>query len=163
VTESGIVGQAAPCEVDVGYFHVEARRREVATWQQPLMVSRTRGHARLACRMAGGVFEVLVTVGAEAGLQTGRAVLPTLLRYPGAAYVEPEPCGKVLVQTTESDEGGRFYRNASTYELVLAPPGYEANGTWLRVSEVKRLLALSNVCTIQLRCLVSFLLGRLDL
>lgn len=163
VTDRGIVGQAATCEIDVGYFHVEARRREVAAWQQPLIVSRTRGHARLACRMADGVLEVLVTLGAEAGLQTGRAVLPSLLRYPGAAHADPQPCGRVLLQTTESDEGGRFYRNASTYELVLAPPGYEANGIWLRVSEVKRLLALSNVCAIQLRCLVSFLLGELDL
>lgn len=163
VTDSGIVGQAASCEIDVGYFHVEAHRREVATWQQPLIVSRTRGHARLVCRMADGVFEVLVTLGTEAGLQTGRAVLPSLLRYPGAAHVAAEPCGRVLLQTTESDEGGRFYRNASTYEIVLAPPGYEVNGIWLRVSEVKRLLALSNVCAIQLRCLVSFLLGKLDL
>lgn len=163
VTDSGIVGQAAHCEIDVGYFHVEARRREVAAWQQPLIVSRTPGHARLACRIVDGVFEVLVTVGAEAGLQTGRAVLPSLLRYPGAAQADPPPCGTVLLQTTESDEGGRFYRNASTYEIVLAPPGHEADGIWLRVSEVKRLLALSNVCAIQLRCLVSFLLGELDL
>lgn len=163
VTDSGIAGQADSCEIDVGYFHVEAHRREVASWQQPLIVSRTRGHARLVCRMADGVFEVLVTLGAEAGLQTGRAVLPSFLRYPGAAHVDPQPCGRVLLQTTESDEGGRFYRSASTYEIVLAPPGYEGNGLWLRVSEVKRLLALSNVCAIQLRCLVSFLLGKLDL
>ncbi len=163
VTATGIVGQSAACQIDVGCFHVEARGREVAAWQQPLVVSRGRGHARLVCRVVDGVFEVLVTLGTEAGLQTGTAVLPSHLRYPGAPGVDPQPCGRVLVQTTESDEGGRFYRNASTCEIVLAPQGYEGSGIWLTVSELKRLLALSNVCAIQLRCLTSLLLGELDL
>ncbi|HSV46494.1 MAG TPA: NDP-hexose 2,3-dehydratase family protein [Ramlibacter sp.] len=163
ITDRGIVGQAAQCGIDVGYFHVEARRREVSSWQQPLIVSRTSGHARLVCRLMDGVLEVLVTVEAEAGLQTGKAVLPSQLRYPGAAPADSEPCGRVLLQTTESDEGGRFYRNASTCELVLAEPGYESAGVWLRVSELKWLLARSNVCAIQLRCLASFLLGELAL
>lgn len=95
---------------DVGYFAVEARRREVARWQQPLIRSRSQGCARLLCREVMGALEVLVQVGAEPGLQTGRALLPSYLRYPGAAGDDAGVSGNVLLRTLESDEGGGFFR-----------------------------------------------------
>lgn len=162
ISEDGICERGDTQGFDVGYFHVEARRREVASWQQPLIASRSRGHARLVCRIADGALEVLVAAGEEPGLQTGKALLPSNLRYPGGSASSPWPGGKVLLQTTESDEGGRFHCDASTYEIVLAPPGYRGEGIWLRISELKRLLACSNFCTIQLRVLASLLLGKLD-
>lgn len=146
---------------DVGYFQVEALRREVARWQQPLIVSRSEGCARLLCRVLAGVFEVCVRVGAEPGLQTGKALLPSDLRYPGAAGGAPLLEGKVLLHTRESDEGGRFFQDASRYEVVQVAPGFEAEGCWLRLSELKWFLACSQFCSIQLRVLSSLLLGDL--
>ena len=147
---------------DVGYFAVEARRREVARWQQPLIRSRSQGCARLLCREVVGALEVLVQVGAEPGLQTGRALLPSYLRYPGAAGDDAGVSGNVLLSTLESDEGGRFFQDASVYEVVLVGADFAApQGCWLRVSELKWLLACSNFCTIQLRVLASMLLGHL--
>lgn len=161
ITDRGIRERIANQGFEVGYFHVEARRREVASWQQPLIDSRSRGQATLLCRIADGRLEVLVEAAAEPGLQTGKALLPSHLRYPGAPPEVAAPPGKVVLQTIESDEGGRFHCDASTYEIVLAPSGERSDGIWLRISELKRLLASSNLCTIQLRCLASFLLGEL--
>lgn len=147
---------------DVEYCRVEARGREVRSWSQPLINSRSTGRVALACRVHQGRFECGVRVAAETGLQSGCALLPTLLRYPG----EPDPgqclSGQRLVQTIESDEGGRFYQDASVYELVLTDSSLtEADPSlvWLTVSELRAMLRQSNACTIQLRGVASLLLG----
>jgi hypothetical protein len=69
--------------------------------------------------------------------------------------------GSVWSETTESDEGGRFYRDTSKYRLVKVDRNAGAGepGSWLRLSELKLLLTRSNLCTIQLRGIVSQLLG----
>ncbi|OOY46476.1 hypothetical protein BOV93_09865 [Solemya velum gill symbiont] len=71
----------------------------------------------------------------------------------------------MLLNTTESEEGGRFYRDINGYEIILIEGRQEYFGIdsssyyWARVSELKRLLNLSNCCSIQLRCIASLLLG----
>lgn len=162
VADSGIIEVDGHQGFDVRYFQIEARRREVARWQQPLIQSRTEGCVRLLCRVVNGVFEVCVRVAAEPGLQTGKALLPSHVRYPGAAGPDAAVPGRLLARTRESDEGGRFFQDTSAYELVLLDPLAEADGQWLRVSELRWFLSCSNFCTIQLRVLVSLLLGELD-
>lgn len=161
VSDEGIFEEDGPQGFDVGYFQVEACRREVARWQQPLIKSHTEGCVRLLCRMVNGALEVCVRVGAEPGLQTGKALLPSYLRYPGAAGGDPPVRAKMLLQTRESDEGGRFFQDASVYEIMQVAPDFAADGCWLRVSELKWFLSCSNFCTIQLRVLASLLLSDL--
>lgn len=160
IREDGIHERGGEQGFDVIYVHVEASGREVAAWSQPLVDSRSEGYAGLACRIVSGALEMRVRCGEERGLQTGAALLPTVLRYPGMAGEAPLR-GTVLARSTESDEGGRFFRDASTYELVLtdAVPDSDPASAWLRVSELKWLLHQSNLCSIQLRGLASHLLG----
>lgn len=68
----------------------------------------------------------------------------------------------MLLRTAASDEGGRFFRDVSRYELVMTSPDDESPGVWLRVSELKWLLANSNIVSIQLRGLTSLLLGSFE-
>lgn len=165
VTESGIRERGDAQGFDVEYYYVEAPGREVASWTQPLINSRTSGQAVLFCRLDHGQFQVLVRSGAERGLSTGKALLPSRLVYPGGqAWDAAELPGAALCGILVSDEGGRFFRDTSTYELRLLAPGEavaEADGVWLSVSELKRLLQHSNLCSIQLRGLASLLLGPL--
>jgi oxidase EvaA len=163
VSDTGLVEHQALQGIEVGYYHVEVRGREVAQWNQPLVSSKTDGHASLLCRMVDESLEVLVRVQAETGLQTGKALLPSYLRYPGTTADSPPPQGKILLQTTESDEGGRFFCDTSHYELIMDSYGADSNGVWLRISELKFLLSKSNICSIQLRCLASMLLGSLHM
>lgn len=162
VADDGIFEVNGHQGFDVGYFQIEARRREVARWQQPLIQSRTEGCVRLLCRVVDGVLEACVRVAAEPGLQTGKALLPSHVRYPGAAGPDAAVPGRLLARTRESDEGGRFFQDVSVYELILLNPLAEADGLWLRVSELRWFLSCSNFCTIQLRVLGSLLLGDLD-
>jgi oxidase EvaA len=163
LSDRGLEEREARQGFDIGFYYVEARGREVASWSQPLVNSKTEGRASLVCRLKDDALEVLVRVAAESGLQTGKALLPSYLRYPGALSVEPPPSGLDLFQTIESDEGGRFFCDTSRYELIMNPDTTVPDGVWLRISELKFLLSQSNICAIQLRCLASMLLGTLRL
>ena len=150
----------------IDFFHLRAAYREISEWTQPLVNSVSEGHAVLACRERRGLLEVCVRARAEPGLATTSALAPTYLRYPGEpgeapAWLRP-PQARLWSATVESDEGGRFYRDASGYEVVRvddASQRPDEASFWLRVSELKLLLGMSNVCTIQLRGVVSQLLA----
>jgi oxidase EvaA len=150
----------------VDFFQVSAAFREVGTWVQPLVNSATEGQVILACRERGGLLEFFLRPVAERGLATAAALAPSYVRYPGAVGQAPawlrEPAARIWSHTIESDEGGRFYRDASAYQIVRTDAAAEpdpSGGAWLRLSEMKMLLRSSNVCTIQLRGIVSHLLG----
>jgi oxidase EvaA len=147
----------------IEFFYCEASGREVRSWFQPLLNSHGSGYAALYCREARDTLEVLVRAGSESGLKTGQALLPTVLHYPDRTDSVPPAPGKVLVSTMESDEGGRFLSDTSSYELVLVPPDFQGgDGTfWVNVAELKWFLSHSNLCSIQLRGLSSMLLGKL--
>jgi dTDP-4-dehydro-6-deoxy-alpha-D-glucopyranose 2,3-dehydratase len=141
---------------------VSAPLRENVDWTQPLVNSATTGQVALACRERDGFLEFLVSVAPETGLATSAAVAPSYVRYPGIEQAPPHWLGEQAdwCASIESDEGGRFYRDASRYQIVRVDDAEIANGgLWLRLPELKALLRMSNVCTIQLRGVVSQLLG----
>jgi oxidase EvaA len=164
ITDVGLYDRRGQQGFDVEYFYVEARGREVRAWGQPLINSRSEGLASLSCRVNNGILEILVRIGRELGLQTGKALLPTLLQYPGRAHTPARQAEHFLMRTTESDEGGRFFCDASVYQLILedtCQTEVEPDLMWVSVSELKHLLEHSNLCSIQLRGLASLLLGDL--
>ena len=154
----------------IDFFRVRAEHREVAEWTQPLVNSSGEGCAALACRERDGTIEFFVRVEPEIGLATKAALVPSYLRYPGEPGQPPtwftDERAVTWSETTESDEGGRFYCDASTYTIKRvddAEQPADQDGVWLRASELKFILTLSNLCSIQLRGLVSQLLGVRDI
>jgi oxidase EvaA len=147
----------------IDFFKTSAPYREKASWTQPLVNSSSEGHVVLACRERSGLLEMLVRVAPERGLVTGAALGPSHVRYPGAAGDAPGwlASAKVWASSRESDEGGRFFRDASLYELVRMDDADTETGPgfWLRLSELKLFLRMSNTCTIQLRGIASHLLA----
>jgi hypothetical protein len=89
---------------------------------------------------------------------------PSHLVYPGAATPTPDLLEDALttpwLQTRESDEGGRFLDHWSRYVLAMVPDECEPPepGVWLNLAELKQLLLVSNLCTIQLRVMLSLFL-----
>ena len=152
-----------PCQgFGIDFFAVKTAYREVRRWIQPLVNSPGDGHVALARRDRGGVAEFFVRPVVECGLATGAALAPSYVRYPGTAGEPPAWLveGERLSRTTESDEGGRFFRDVSVYEVVDTDEAFAGEpGAWLRLSELKLLLRMSNVCTIQLRGVLSQLLA----
>lgn len=150
----------------VDFFRVKAAYREVASWVQPLVNSASEGLVILACRERGGWLEFFIRPVSERGLAAGAALAPSFVRYPGAQDELPAwlqaPQARIWSSTTESDEGGRFYRDASRYQVVRVEESAgpdDGQGAWLRLSELKLMLRTSNVCAIQLRGVVSQLLA----
>jgi oxidase EvaA len=168
ISQGGLTEKHRRQGFDIELFEVEAQGREVSKWVQPMVVTATWGHAVLLCRLGAVGLEVLVRVESETGLQTGSALLPTYLQYPGCTTdsdtvdIEWETL-PLIAGTLESDEGGRFYHNLSRYELRWCqeqnPLDNSADHAWIRISELKALLLQSNCCSIQLRGLASMLIG----
>ena len=147
----------------VEFYRVAAPGREVERWAQPLINSSGDGHVLLLCRESAAGLEVLVRAVAEPGLAAGVGLAPSFVRYPGERPPRDAPLEArytTRLATLESDEGGRFFRDASRYELgwLDGPLSAAVHGAfWLRLSELKTLLCRSNVCTIQLRGVASLL------
>jgi len=149
----------------VEFYGVVAPGRERERWTQPLVNSNDAGHVLQLCREGASGLELLVRVVREPGLALGAGLAPSHVRYPGERSPRPPdvPASyRTLLATTESDEGGRFFRDASRYELALVDgeDGFDAaeHGMhWLTLAELKRFLRASNVCTIQLRGVASLL------
>lgn len=146
---------------EINYYAVTAGFREKAAWVQPLVNSLGEGEVVLACRERDGFLEVHVRAAEEVGLATSVALQPSYLRYPGEDRPPPDWLRDAVPvsETTESDEGGRFFRDVSRYRVVAVAAAGPADGAWLRLSELKLFLRMSNVCTIQLRGVASQLLG----
>lgn len=147
---------------EIAFFQVAAAHREVATWIQPLVNSLSDGEVALACRERSGVLEVFVRIADETGFAGSRALAPSFVRYPGEETAQPDwlsGAKSEVTSTIESDEGGRFYRDASRYRIVRTESDCGSGGVWLRLSELKAMLRLSCVCTIQLRGIFSQMLA----
>lgn len=154
---------------EVNFYRIEAHLREVSHWSQPLVACAAEGRCELACRERDGMLEVLVRSLRETGLALGWGLAPTVVCYPGNAgppmgALDLLP-GHELLATVESDEGGRFFQHSSRYSLVFLDPSADDPAakdpdlTWLTLADVKACLSTSNLCTIQLRGLLSHLLA----
>jgi len=151
----------------VEFFETRTTSREVGSWVQPLINSHSPGRVVLLLRQNRGIVETLVRMSHERGYPKGVAVCASFVRYPGRPIDESEfrfdqrcASSRILARTEECDEGGRFFQDTNIYEVIEV--GGEAgpdNGVWVTVSELKFLLARSQVCSIQLRAISSMLLG----
>ncbi|WP_372352439.1 NDP-hexose 2,3-dehydratase family protein [Streptomyces sp. KL116D] len=157
---------------------VEAQAREVARWSQPLLAP-VPGIAGLLVRRLGGVPHVLLRARVEAGSLNVAEFGPTVqcstrhLRERGAGRPEfldtllAPGAGRVLFDTEQSEEGGRFH-HAVTRNLIVEldepdpageavlrepPPDY----CWVSVPQVQALLRHGDCLNVQARCLMTAL------
>jgi oxidase EvaA len=162
----------------VGHFRVRAADREVASWDQPLYGSRAEGRCILLASMKRGILHFLFASRWEPGFAEGWQYGPTLqfddvpgsARSVGAVPDEPAladrlPPGDLVLHCRQSDEGGRFHRAVSRYEIycteadTLLPD--EGGLTWMTLRQVEALLAVPGAFSNEARTLVSLLLAHL--
>jgi oxidase EvaA len=151
----------------VEFFETRTLSREVGSWIQPLINSHSSGRVVLFLRQTRGIAEVFVRISQERGHPKGVAVSASHVRDPGRPISELElimdqQCrsARVLARTEECDEGGRFFQDMSTYEVIEVDGLTDLqDGMWVTVAELKFLLGCSQVCTMQLRAVSSMLLG----
>ncbi|MFI2620674.1 NDP-hexose 2,3-dehydratase family protein [Streptomyces sp. NPDC018584] len=157
---------------------VEAQAREVARWSQPLLAP-VPGLAGLLVRRIDGVPHVLLRARVEAGSLNVAEFGPTVqcaarhLRARGAHRPEfldtllTPRTGRVLFDTEQSEEGGRFHR-AVTRNLIVELAGDDEAADasvrdlspdfcWVSLPQAQALLRHGNYVNVQARCLLTAL------
>jgi dTDP-4-dehydro-6-deoxy-alpha-D-glucopyranose 2,3-dehydratase len=158
---------------DIVAVRVRAGNREVQEWTQPLLEPLSRGRAAFLTRSFAGVLHMLVQARAEPGLPGIVAMAPTVQNPapadipdaladgedPFADYLHGVPASRVRFDTVLSEEGGRFLRAETRYQIVDAgpdlPPLARDTFRWLTMHQLMMLLRHESYLNIEARSLVA--------
>ena len=152
---------------------VEISNREVARWCQPLVQPMQEGLCVLFAKRIGGILHFLMQAKVECGNFDVVELAPTIQCLTGDyknpfGYV-PEfleqfcagTCGKIVFDTKQSEEGGRFYHEQNRNVICLVndsvPEALPENFMWLTLGQIKEFLRFNNYLNIQVRSLISAL------
>jgi oxidase EvaA len=123
------------------------------------------GLLELVCGRIAGLLHFLFVIQAEAGLHNLAELGPSLVVEPGeparAKTYASHPGASVLAQCRQSDEGGRFFQDISTYRLVDVGDAFDPpdDGCWLTLAQVRTLLSQGGWFTNEARSAISLLLA----
>ena len=158
VTSKGIEPRSNSTLISAHMYHTTWGTREVKAWHQPMISAPSRGRVTL---QVDGEY-CLLQVRREIGIESGFVLTPSEIINPGDSFPSAEY--EVLASFTQSDEGGRFNRHETTYQLVKgdrSKPSPESM-QWVHIPVLKQSLALSNVASFQLRCIASLLISEMN-
>jgi oxidase EvaA len=103
------------------------------------------------------VVEMAPTVQCLTGNHRGQGCVPP----PFAEYVLGGACKRVLFDTFQSEEGGRFYHEQNRYLVVEAAEDFceelPDNYIWLTLGQIKEFLRFNNYLNIEARSLIASL------
>jgi len=165
----------APGLFSVVQVDVCAGDREVERWDQPIVESADPGLVALLCQVRRGLLHFLVQARVEPGAFDVLELTATVQCAPGdysplelerlhpfAALVLGTPPEWVRFENQQTEEGGRFLRDATRYVVVELPEAESVcppdNYRWLTLGQIKGLLRFSNVFTNEARSLIACLL-----
>jgi dTDP-4-dehydro-6-deoxy-alpha-D-glucopyranose 2,3-dehydratase len=148
---------------------VKSSSREVKSWDQPLIDSADGGIVCFFCKKINGIMNLLFQIRVEPGNFDTVEFAPTLQFNPSdfdnGQY--PEFYGefldikkdRIIFDTRQSDEGGRFYHDE--YRYILAEivddqiTEIPENFIWMTLGQAKEIMRHSNYFNIEARTLLS--------
>ncbi|MER6347564.1 NDP-hexose 2,3-dehydratase family protein [Streptomyces sp. NPDC001595] len=153
---------------------IRAANREVTHWTQPLLAPVETGLAAFLVRRIDGVPHLLAHARTEAGVLDVAELAPTVQCHPARALSLPAaqrpryldlvlsaPEHRVLLDTVQSEEGGRFHHAGNRYVLVAVDDDFPVtvpdDYTWITEPQLTELLRHGNYVNIEARTLVSLL------
>lgn len=149
---------------EVFQIQVHVDGREKTDWDQPIISSSNEGYVELICGRIDGLLHFLFKLQAEPGLFNIVELHPSLVVSPGSNMPKhiyaSYPGASIIAECKQSDEGGRFFQDVSTYRLVdigeaFSPPQH---GHWLTLSQIRSLLNESGWFTNESRSAISLVL-----
>lgn len=175
--------QVTPTEIvrkDRRYFrilgvNVTIANREVSTWCQPIVEPMQEGLCVLFIKRINGILHFLLQAKVECGNFDVVEFAPTIQCLTGdyrSERVDRKPMylldfldgklpGKVLFDTKQSEEGGRFYHEQNRNVLYLldddCPVPSSERFVWLTLGQIKEFLRYNNYLNIQVRSLITSL------
>lgn len=149
-------------DVSIKMYYTNCHTREVALWYQPLMYVQSRGEVILMTRKRNADLECLLTIRRETGIDHGYLITASHIINPGDINLghEPESDDMILHEFIQCDEGGRFFQHESIYRVILTNQEIKTdkNQFWISMSGLKFILSMSNIASLQLRCISSLFL-----
>lgn len=167
-TNSGISSSEDP-SLTVYQISISCKTREVSHWDQPIFGSQVTSEQILILGRFDGVLHLLLQARLEAGNRYGFELTTTVQSNTTSAapcekkYLElAKKSGKLLLRFDNSEEGGRFDRYISQYQIILLDEATrEQEGTfhrWVSLSQVSDFLRREKFITNELRSAMSALL-----
>ncbi len=162
ITESGVAPESGG-PFRVNQIKVVVRGREVSSWDQPIISSASDGSIDLVCGRVDGILRFLLRPHVEPGLHNLVQLGPTVVVEPGCVTEEDSiniDRALLRVECRQSEEGGRFFRDANRFRIVDVGDAYEPpeGWHWLTLSQVRRLLDESGWLTNEARSALALLL-----
>jgi oxidase EvaA len=147
------------------------REREIPHWTQPLLVSQGGSLCGLLVRKDRGRYSGLMQVVEEPGIIGGAQIGPTVQVGMSADRQDAEEVpyhrlfatparDSVLFDVPQSQEGGRFFRDAISYLAILpadAPPAVGVEYRWIGLSTLKAAITTENTVNLHARTLLCML------
>ncbi|MDT0649656.1 NDP-hexose 2,3-dehydratase family protein [Autumnicola edwardsiae] len=174
-----IVGDTAIYHEEHKYFEIIAAdikigNREVINWSQPMVKPVQEGLCAFICKNINGVLHFIVQTKMECGNFDLIEFAPTVQcltdnyknktsfkTLPFLKQVLNAPKEKVIFDTLQSEEGGRFYREQNRNLLIMAdedfPLELPKNYIWMTFSQLQTFMKHNNYINIQARNLLSAL------
>lgn len=165
--------------VDKKYFKVIAvevaiSNREVKQWKQPMIEPAQAGLCAFICKEINGIVHFIVQAKLECGNFDIVELAPTVQcltgnynnqvskkMLPFLEYVLNVPPAQKMIDTLQSEEGGRFYKEQNRNLIVLAEPTFSEvlpeNYMWMTLNQMHSFIKFNNYLNIQARSLIAAL------
>lgn len=153
--------------------NVTISNREVSTWCQPIVQPMQEGLCVLFVQKRKGVLHFLMQAKVECGNFDVVEFAPTIQCLTGdfrkvaqpprfvREFLDGSIQGRVLFDTKQSEEGGRFYHEQNRNVILILDEGVEFDEQddfiWLTLGQVKEFLRFNNYLNIQVRSLIASL------
>ncbi|MFV8751440.1 NDP-hexose 2,3-dehydratase family protein [Nannocystaceae bacterium ST9] len=164
-TAQGLIAQDERPHAGLRVVHVEveAPRREIASWSQPMLTRRELGRVALDLRRRAGGPEVLLRATLGPGQPEGVRLGASLHRIAASEH-DAAPLGAELrFESTLAEDGGRLLAIRHRYQVFEHDHEPPAEGRWVRLAALPILLAEGRL-DIELRtCLAALVLACPDL
>ena len=148
-----------------------AKGREVLSWTQPMIKQEECGILGILCQKKNGLIQYLFYAKFEPGTIASLQLAPTLQATESnlaqahggkkplfAEFFEGGGKGKILVNSVEVEDPGRFYHKTNRCMIVEADENEVINAPddfiWLTLPQIKKLLKIDNVINALARCVL---------
>lgn len=152
---------------------VSIENREVSSWCQPLVEPMQEGLCAFIIRKINGVYHFLVQAKMECGSYdvfelaptvqclTGNVFAQDATKPPFAEYVMNVSRDRIVFDTLQSEEGGRFYKEQNRNMIIDADENFPLElperYMWMTLGQIYEFLRFNNYINIQARSLISML------
>ena len=158
------------------YFKVIATdvtigNREVSHWTQPMVESAQEGLITFIVKRINGVIHFIIQAKVEAGNLDLIELAPTVQCLTGnyhetgedelafLEYVLKTDNDAIIIDSLQSEEGGRFFREQSRNMVILAddefPENLPPNYIWMTYQQIQTFMMFNNYINIQARSLLA--------